>query len=164
MSPEPRHKQELLLKLFFEHGAAELAGDVDRVIATLCDHPKYELFPLNYRIEGVGAVREFYNRTLRFKVPGAPGLRINPASGNLGNLNTPTDVLWTGPESMVTSDDLTMTSADGREYSFRFLSVFTLSGYLLAGETIFMSAAAAKHVGTAVGPDFVKVPGVTVID
>lgn len=164
MTSEPRHKRELLLKLSFEHGAAERAGDVERIMATLCGNPKYELFPINYRMEGQTAVREFYRRMLATQLPGAGSMRIGKASGNLGDLDSPVDVLWTGTNSMVTRDDVFLTGGDGRERSLRFLSIFTLEGHLLEGEIIFTSAAGAKHMKETLGPDFINVSGVSVIE
>lgn len=161
---EPRHQRELLLKLSFEHGAAELAGDVERIMRTLCSHPKYELFPINYRMEGQTAVREFYRRILAGNIPGAGDMRVGKAAGNLGDLDSPVDVIWTGSDSLVTRDDVFLKGADGRERSLRFLSIFTLNGRLLEGEIIFTSAAGAEHMRNMLGPDFVDIAGVSVIE
>src|SRR5882762_2947357 len=113
MTAGPRHKRELLLKLSFEHGAAETAGDVERVMATLCENPSYELFPINLRMEGQSAVREFYRRMLSSHIPGVGGMRVGEASGNLGDLSSPIDVLWVGTDSLVTRDDVFLTASDG---------------------------------------------------
>jgi hypothetical protein len=164
MASVPRHKRELLLKLSFEHGAAETAGDVDRIMATLCSNPKYEIFPLNYRMEGRGAITEFYRRVLGKNIPGVGNMRIGKASGNLGDLDSPVDVLWMGTDSLVTRDDVFLTGEDGRERSLRFLSIFTLEGHLLEGEIIFTSAAGARHMNNMLGPDFIQVTGVSLIE
>ncbi|MGV3770354.1 MAG: nuclear transport factor 2 family protein [Sphingobium phenoxybenzoativorans] len=159
-----RHREQILLRLFFEHGAAERAGDVDAVMATLCDDPYYEFFPLNYRVEGTAAVREFYERMLGADAPGSQTFRITDTSGNLGDLNSPCDVIWIGNDSMVTRDDLLMTDADGRERSLRYLSIFTLKGMKLEGERIYMSQGAADYIRESLGEDFVSLPGVSIID
>ncbi|WP_336965245.1 nuclear transport factor 2 family protein [Sphingobium aquiterrae] len=159
-----RHREQILLRLFFEHGAAERAGDVDAVMATLCDDPYYELFPLNYRMQGLEAVREFYVRMLGASAPGSATFRITDTSGNLGDLDAPCDVIWIGTDSMVTRDDLCMTGADGRERQLRYLSIFTLKGMKLEGERIYMSAGAAEYILATLGEDFVHIPGVSIID
>jgi hypothetical protein len=164
MKSELRHQSELLLKLSFEHGAAELAGDVERIMNTLCSQPKYELFPINYRMEGQTAVREFYRRILASNTPGTGNMRVGKAAGNLGDLDSPVDVLWTGTDSLVTRDDVFLKGPDGRERSLRFLSIFTLNGRLLEGEIIFTSAAGAEYMKAMLGPDFVDVDGVSVIE
>ena len=91
-------------------------------------------------------------------------MRIGKAAGNLGDLDSPVDVLWTGTDSLVTRDDVFLKDADGRERSLRFLSIFTLSGRLLEGEIIFTSAAGADHMRSMLGPDFVDVAGVSVVE
>lgn len=159
-----RHREQILLRLFFEHGAAEREGDVEAVMETLCDDPYYELFPLNYRMQGLQAAREFYVRMLGANAPGSASFRITDTSGNLGDMNSPCDVLWIGNDSMVTRDDLTMVDADGRERALRYLSIFTLKGMKLEGERIYMSAGAADYIRETLGEDFLQLPGVSIID
>lgn len=159
-----RHREQILLRLFFEHGAAERASDVEAVMATLCDDPYYELFPLNYRMEGLAAVREFYVRMLGADRPGSSTFRITDISGNLGDLNSPCDVIWMGNDSMVSRDDLFMTDDEGRERAMRYLSIFTLKGMKLEGERIYMSAGGADYIRKILGDDFIQVPGVSIID
>lgn len=162
--PSLRHGEQILLKLFFEHGAAERAGSVDAVMDTLCANPIYEFFPINYRIEGREAVREFYRRMLSADAPGSATFRITDTSGNLGDLKSPCDVLWIGNDSMVSRDDLIMSDENGRERNLRYLSIFTLDGDLLEGERIYMSGGAAEHMLKILGSDFVDIPGVSIID
>ena len=156
-----RHRRELLLKLFFAHGAAELANDVDGVMATLCDNPIYEYFPSGLRIEGRDAVREFYSRCL----PATIGhIRIGKNSGNLGDLDTPDDVLWMGPNSMITRDDIFCTGEDGIERDIRSMAIFTLEGKRLLGETIFTTAEGGRRMLELLGADFVNMLGVSSIN
>jgi hypothetical protein len=155
-----RHSRELLLKLFFAHGAAELACDVEGVMNTLCDNPVYEYFPCGLRVEGRDAVREFYSRVLPRTIG---SIRIGRNSGNHGDLDTPDDVLWMGPHSMVTRDDLFVTGNDGVERDIRSIAIFTLAGKRLLGESIYTTAEGGRRMMEMLGEDFLKLPGVSLI-
>jgi hypothetical protein len=49
-----------VLALCREHAGAEAEYEVDRVLATLVDEPRFEFFPLRMHITGRGPIEKFY--------------------------------------------------------------------------------------------------------
>src|SRR6478672_6015770 len=54
--------QDVLTNYLNEHLQAEFELDLDRTMATMVDEPFWECVPLNLRVEGHAAVREYYGR------------------------------------------------------------------------------------------------------
>lgn len=49
-----------VLALCHEHAGAEAEYDVDRVLATLVDEPRFEFYPLGKHITGRASIEKFY--------------------------------------------------------------------------------------------------------
>ena len=159
-----RHSTEQILKLYFLHTTAEGAvragtGTIDTVMDTVCENPLYEFFPLGLRLEGRTAVRAFYDCTVR-----SVTVRRAETGTNLSSLSlydSPNEVLWVGHDSVVARDNLIYTADDGTEKEFRFLMIFTMTGGLLLGETVFMSAEASEAILSQLDDAFFATPGVS---
>ena len=49
-----------VLALCQEHAGAEAVEDIDRVLATLCDNPRFEFYPMRRGLSGWSNIETFY--------------------------------------------------------------------------------------------------------
>ena len=140
------HRWEWLVR---EHMEAEQARDLDRVMATLCDQPYFELHPLGYRISTWDAVEEKYRRTMA-------GVWADVHEDKVVGMWSAHD----GGESLVVHDVAECDLRDGSTGILQALTIFDFSGDKIKGERVYMSSLAARVVGAALGDDFGAVSGV----
>jgi hypothetical protein len=148
---------ERMMELLAEHEKYEFDNDLDRVMATLVEHPVYELHPQKLRIEGRDAVREFYRRVL-------------PEFVNSGLLK-PRDAKPTrNLKSLVFGDSYLMSEmhdelklSDGNTTRVRVMGFADFEDGKILGERLFSDYDLAEWLDSLLGPDFVDVPGVTTI-
>jgi hypothetical protein len=143
------------LKLIRRHVEAEVAGDVDGVMATICRDPHFELHPPGFVIQGSGAVREMYRRVLplfKFMLPG-------PDSGTWDETDK---TRFIGPMGVVTRDSGTYVG-DGQNFPFTGLAWF-VPDYptgLLKGERIYMNSLLSVVLTKTLREDFLAIDGVS---
>jgi ketosteroid isomerase-like protein len=141
--PSQREMEELI----YEHMRAEQARDLDRVMATLCPDPVFEIHPLGIRIEGWDAVAEKYRRTM---------------SGIWADVLEDTVVgIWRSNDSVVMQDVARCTLSNGKEGTLHALTIFDFQGDRLKGERVYLGALALEMMKRALGSDFNSVQGVT---
>jgi hypothetical protein len=143
--------------LLLEHEQCEARGDLDGTMATLVEHPVFELHPQGIRIEGYEAVREMYGRFL-------PGFKDQFAESKVAPERVlKSSITASGNSVLCTEVQDKMHRADGTPTRMRMLvNVYFQNGKLL-GERLFADNDMAELVNSALGPDFFKLPGVTTI-
>ena len=65
-----------VLALCHEHASAEAAQEMDRVLATLVPHPRFEFFPLAGAISGWDAIERFYREQYPRFAPSVVGYEL----------------------------------------------------------------------------------------
>jgi hypothetical protein len=131
-----QQRQDRLLKLIREHAAAEAAGDIDAVMATVSRKPLYEFYPLGYRMTDWNTIKEYYRMSLIENESLSSGrISVGELSASFGQNESPAeDVFWFGKESIITRDDLWVRDEKNEKRSMRIYAVFSLDGDLLSGE------------------------------
>lgn len=147
-------REERLLAMVRRHMDAELAQDIDAVMATLVTDPYYEIHPLGLRIRGRAAVREMYRKLL----PGSFDLIVESQAMTF-NTGDPKHV-WIGPDGVVIREFCTVQPPDGSRFGISEMAIFSFEGDLLAGEQFYCNGPLAALFKQALGPDFETLPGV----
>jgi len=146
---------EAFLALIHRHVQAEIAGDVDAVMATICTEPHYEVHPIGFIMKSSEAVRAFYRRALPMFTEIKPDSdSATWESGNAGK--------FVGARGVVVRD-VGIMIRNGHRTPIKALAMFIpdpASG-LLKGEHIYTNSATAKVFSEKLGADFIHLPGVT---
>lgn len=152
-SPQPDQR---LIDMVNAHVRAEVDGDMDAVLATLCPEPHYECHPLGMTMTDISTIAEFYRRCgsmfAKIKIVGESGTF---GDGNAGK--------YFGTNGIVTWDHGTLTGSDGGEIVIKCLALFELDAAsgLLKGEKMFFNDGAAGLFTELLGDDFRALPGVS---
>jgi hypothetical protein len=143
--------------LLLEHEMCERNGDLDGTMATLAEHPVFELHPQGLRIAGYEAVREMYGKFL-------PGFKDQFAESKAETERVLKSSITAFADSvLVTEVQDKMHLPDGKSTRMRMLvNVYFQDGKIL-GERLFSDNDMAELVNKALGPDFFNLPGVTTI-
>jgi hypothetical protein len=67
---------EAMVAVALAHAAAEAAGDLDETMATLGDHPAYELLPRGVVLHGRDAARRYYEHFFANVMPRVTGFDL----------------------------------------------------------------------------------------
>lgn len=147
-------RQAVLADLVARHCAAEVAQDIEAVLATVGPEPWFELHPLGLALSTRGAVAEFYRRML-------PAFGQMKPSGSSATYGAPGSSRYLGDDAIVTRDEVLFQAEHG-EVAVKSLALFQLDATcdLLKGEQIFLNANAAALFARQLGDDFDTVPGV----
>ncbi|MET0658943.1 MAG: hypothetical protein ABW110_12375 [Steroidobacteraceae bacterium] len=159
-----------LIEVVDRHVRAEVAQDVDGVMATICAQPHYEVQPLGLVMTSTAAVREFYQRLLYMmgeKIPADPGKVATSDADDLDSsifLTTGDYMIGQsgGQAGLVLRDRWRVQKPTGIEYH-KSLALFLLDekSRLLKGEHIYLNAGSAAVFKQALGEEFANLPGVT---
>jgi hypothetical protein len=150
-------ESEALFAAVDQHVRAEVAQDIDGILASLCDQPRYEIHPLGYVLTTRDAVRAFYTRMVTmFGDVRAIGPSATWDAGNSGK--------YLGRDAIATRDYGVLIDDAGREISIKCMALFVAdrASGLLKGEHIFLNAGAASIFRKRLGEDFTALPGVAV--
>jgi len=158
-----QQKLDRLLKLCREHAAAETAGDVDAVMATVSRKPIYEFYPMGYRITDWNTVKEYYRMSLVDNQMLKSRIKVVGPSAAFGDQNTSEDIHWFGKNSLVARDDLAALDDDGVLRSLRHYSIFSLDGNLLSGEIMLTTHFGAELMRPIVSKCYETLLGVSII-
>lgn len=132
------------------HELAELENDLEATMATLVDHPVYEMPSLGLRVEGLEAVREAYRRML----PAAVGQQRAWADAWLHGV---------GPNALCRGAYVYFDTDEGRKTGQYFV-VMSFEGDKIKGERMFMCDTYAKEMAKLFNDDaFLTMPGVKLL-
>lgn len=159
-----QQKHDRLVKLFREHAAAEAAGDIEAVMATLSRNPLYEFYPLGYRMTDWNTIKEYYRMSLIDNQMLRKRITIQGLSASFGDQNPAEDIYWYGKNSIVTRDDLWAKDDANVNRSMRFYSVFSLDGDLLAGEIMMTTHFGGQLMRPIWERCYATLPGVSIIE
>ena len=149
---------ERMMELLTEHEHCELMGDLDGVMATLVKNPVFELHPQKLRIAGYEAVREMYGNLLPgFDEQFAESREAEQQSTLRSSITAFADSL------LVTEVQDEMKLPDGNTTRMRMLVVVYYQDGKILGQRLFCDNDFAGLINSALGPDFVNLPGVTTI-
>ena len=129
------------------HYREEVANNVEAVMDTLCEDPHYEFYPMGLRIRGRAAVEEMYRRMLVAPIARTP-LELRPRKRTAG------------PDGLMSEDEATIRDDEGKLHRVAAVSVYSFEGTLMKGERVYLNDAGAALTMQALGPDFLKMPGV----
>jgi hypothetical protein len=132
------------------HEMAEFNLDIDGTMATLVEHPIYELPALNWHIEGWDAVKETYRRLLH--------------GGDVRNIWAEKRTHAITESSLCREAYVYVDTDDGVRVTGRYLVAMDFEGDKIAGERMFMDVTFAKAMSEILGPDFGEIPGVSRLD
>jgi hypothetical protein len=132
------------------HEMAEFNLDIDGTMATLVDHPVYELPALNWHIEGWDAVRETYRRLLH--------------GGDVRNIWAEKRTHAITDSSLCREAYVYVDNDAGERVTGRYMVAMDFEGDKIAGERMYMDATFASAMAAILGPDFGNVPGVYRLD
>lgn len=148
---EQRHKgdqtPELIEQLLEAHIAAEIADDLQATLGSMCTEPRWECPPLNFRVTGVPAVREFYRRILKNYVPRIKGLEELSRSFGAGQ--------------GVIEHIFTMEMPDGTMRKGHHIALAVIENGQMACERVYFDGIVEEVFRWALGEDFFALPGVT---
>jgi len=103
--------------------AAELAGDLDAILATFHDDPVFEFLPLGLRLTGRDDVRRFYEQMVAEFVPKVAGYRA---------VNT----FWS-ESAMAMEEEITINVGGGSQKVFQFVVITGVVDGRLGGERLY---------------------------
>ncbi|MCV7065913.1 hypothetical protein H7H51_09610 [Mycolicibacterium farcinogenes] len=132
------------------HETAEFNLDIDATMATLVDHPVYELPTLNWHIEGWDAVKELYRRMLH--------------GGDVRNFWADKRTHAITPGSLIREAWVYFDTDEGVRTTGSYNVVMEFEGDKILAERMFMDASFAKTMASVLGPDFGDIPGVCPLD
>jgi hypothetical protein len=145
-------------ELLLEHEQCEAMGDVEGTMATLVEHPVFELHPQGLRIEGYEAVREMYGKFLQ------DAFRSRPAERKAQMAPTLKSRITAFADSLlVTEANNDIKFPDGSIVSLRFLVLVYFQDGKILGERLYSDNDYTEVVNSVLGPDFINFPGVTTI-
>ncbi|MFF0222876.1 hypothetical protein [Streptomyces sp. NPDC004629] len=114
-------QQKAMLDLHLEHVVAEMALDVERVMATLDDSPEYEF--CGVALAGTAAIRRFYSALIEDIIPRVIGTNLRARSAG-------TDVL-------IDEGTMTLDLNDGLRPTWSFCSVISYENGRIKGERVY---------------------------
>lgn len=129
------------------HEKAEMDVDYDATIATLVDHPIYELPTVGYKLDGPEAVHEFYRRTLPFFA----ALDVY-ADKRVHALDDTGTVLCREAWPYVT--------IDGEKVQCNYSTVVVVEDGKIKSERLYVDPLFGSLFVEALGEDFDQIPGV----
>lgn len=135
---------EQMEELLIAHETAEFNMDLDGVMATLVEHPVFEMPAVGLQIEGYEAVREMYRRFL--------------AGGDRMNIWADRRVHAVSDNELVREAYVYFDTPEGR-VTGQYCVVLTFEGDKLLGEKFYMDVTFAKAMSEALG-DILDLPGV----
>lgn len=139
---------EQLEAFFHQHAAAEQLLDVDATMDTVSPDVEFDVFPLDMRFTGVGAVRVFYERLL------GPYLATIAEHGVRSISYGPTFILAERTYRFAT---------DGTSPVIGYAATqagFDSTGRVVS-ERFYLSSECARRFRDVLGPEILRVPGVT---
>jgi hypothetical protein len=143
-----------MLAMVRKHMDAEVAQNIDAVMATLVKDPYYEIHPLGLRIRGQAAVRRMYELLL----PGSFDYIVESKAMTF-NSGDPKN-LWIGPDGVVIRESCIVQPPTGERFEISEMAIFSFDGSLLKGEQFYCNAPLSELFKQALGPDFEKIAGV----
>ncbi len=133
-------------ELLAAHEKAEFDLDLDATMATLVEHPVYELPSLGWHIEGWEAVRETYARML----PGTDKRNIW-ADKRVHALS----------ENTLCREAYVYFDTENGRTTGQYFVIMEVEGDKISGERMYMDTSFATVMAEILGPDFGHVPGVS---
>jgi hypothetical protein len=128
MQPDER------LALVDRHLSAEMALDLEGVLATLTPNPVYILWD-GSRIEGMSNIAGYYTRMFE---------RVFPRMRGMDEPN-----IWIGDAGVVAEAPVHLTLDDGQTVACPQVSIVPFEGDLIAGERIYVAPAFAEVLDSA---------------
>jgi hypothetical protein len=146
---------ERMLELCNRHEQFEFAGDLEGIMSTLVEHPRYELFPRGVRITGTDAVRVFYERLL-------PIFRgLDPAGKDVPTREVVSIAF--GEHHLAAELVDVFDLPDGTRRRLQSSAVVEFCGDLLLGERLYLDSALGALFEATLGEDFFARPDVSIV-
>lgn len=143
-------KSDTILAIAREHEQAELALDMERIMATLVKNPTYFWYPQSLRIEGETAVREMYKRM-------AP-IILSQGEHMASQVNK---FFAVGEDQLTAETEFECAMVDGSLDRVRIGSFIPFDDGLMTGETLYTCDKFAALMNAYVfDDDFRRLPGV----
>jgi hypothetical protein len=120
-----RRPRDELIDLAHAHAKAEADGDIDATLATLEDHPVYELLPIGLTFHGRPAARRYYDHFFGVFRPLAVGSTLRNE--------------WAGEHGVAQEYVIDVRNADGGAERYPVLAILTFGERALSGERLYAS-------------------------
>jgi len=115
------------LEIFRRHGAAERTLEIDKIMATISDHPVWEVWPY-LRFEGREAVRAWYERQI---------IHYYPYTSNTRSLNQ-----WCVGKTVIAEAEFVYTPPGSKDLIGRAVAIFSFDDNRCSKERIYFTGSA----------------------
>jgi hypothetical protein len=139
-----------------KHMDAEFRQDVEGALATMSPEPFYEFHPLGLYISGRNAIAEMYRRMWPKIYPYV----VSSESLTMGTQGGESSI-WYGTTGLAIREWAEVMPPGQKKRPISEMAVFHFAGAVLTGETIYCNGPLNDLTREALGPEFVRIPGVT---